>query len=173
MLHQNNLQFKEAMTRRDDHATKFIVIHHSEVVSRHSINDVHQWHLNKGWVGCGYHYFINKEGEIYEGRPVWSVGAHLYGHNKDSIGICFEGDFNKEQMNNKQAEAAIMLIAMLSLAYENAKIVRHVDLAKEKNCPGNNFPFEEMCKKVETCKNWLKSLSASELYQQMMDTLTQ
>ena len=172
MLHHTNLQFKEEMALRENHATKYVVLHHSEVVSRHTAKDVHQWHLNKGWAGIGYHYFINKEGEIYEGRPVGAVGAHLYGHNQDSVGICFEGDFNKEQMSNKQEEAAIMLIALLSLSYDNAKVVRHVDLVKEKNCPGTNFPYETLCQKVETCKNWLKSLSGSELYQQIMEVVT-
>ena len=172
MLHQTNLQFKEEMPRRDNKATKYVVLHHSEVSSRHTIKDVHQWHLKKGWAGFGYHYFIDKEGEIYEGRPVASVGAHLYGHNQDSVGICFEGDFNKEQMSGKQAGAAVMLIALLSLSYDNAKVVRHADLAKEKYCPGTNFPFETLCQKVETCKNWLRSISGSELYQQIMDAVT-
>lgn len=132
MLLNTNLIFKEDMSRRGDHATKYVILHHSEVVTRHTVNDVHQWHLNKGWAGIAYHYFVNKEGEIFEGRPVWAVGAHAYGHNPESVGICFEGDFNKEQMNKKQEDAAVMLVALLSLSYDNAKVVRQCDLSKEK-----------------------------------------
>lgn len=168
MIHQTNLQFKNEIPLRNSNATKYIILHHSEVISRHTVNDVHQWHLNKGWAGIGYHYFIDKEGEIYEGRPMMSVGAHVYGHNQDSIGVCFEGNFNKEQMNVKQAEKALILIALLSLSYDNAKVVRHVDLAKEKNCPGNYFPYEKLCQKIETYKNLIKSLSSTELNQQIL-----
>ena len=171
MLHHTNLQFKEEMQRRGEHATKYVILHHTEVASRHSVKDVHQWHLDKGWAGFAYHYFIDKNGEIFEGRPVWAVGAHTYGHNPESIGICIEGDFNKEQVNQKQEDAAVMLIALLSLSYDNAKVVRHWDLVKEKNCPGKNFPFEALCQKVETCKGWLNSLSGSELYQRLMDAV--
>lgn len=171
MLHNINLSFKEEMERRGDHATKYVVIHHSEVVSRHTAKDVHQWHLNKGWAGCGYHFFVDKDGEIFEARPVWAVGAHMHGYNKESVGICFEGDFNKEQMNKKQEDAAVMLVALLSLSYDNAKVVRQCDLSKEKAGPGANFPFEDFCQKVETCKSWMKSLSGSEVYQRMMDAV--
>lgn len=162
MLHHTTFKFREELTRRDEQAMKYIVLHHSEVVSRHTVEDVHHWHLKRKtgdeeWAGIGYHYFIDKEGEIFEGRPVWAVGSHVRGYNSVSVGICYEGDFNKEQMTVQQEEASIMLIALLSLVYDNAHVVKHSSLG-DKNCPGKNFPYSRICRKVHTCKGWLKPL---------------
>ena len=158
MIHHSDLKFKGTMTPRGASGTKYIVLHHSGVSSRHSVRDVHNWHLHKGWAGIGYHYFITKDGEIYEGRNRNHVGAHAYGYNNVSIGVCFEGNFNKETVSLRQEEASVMLLALLSLSYQAACIVRHSELIKTKNCPGKNFPFERILRKVNDCKKYLSSL---------------
>lgn len=58
--------------------------------------DVHSWHINRGWSGCGYHYIIQRDGKMQRGRPINIQGAHsaAYGHNKYSIGVSFVGGFN-------------------------------------------------------------------------------
>lgn len=166
MIHHTNLNFRDGMKRRDVQATRYVVLHHSEVIERHSVEDVHSWHLNRKtdgepWAGIGYHYFIDKDGEIFTGRPLWAVGSHTKNYNSVSVGICFEGDFNKEKMTAKQEEAGIMLIALLSLAYGNAHVVRHSSLGN-KNCPGKNFPYRSICQKAHKCKEWLKPLFGPE-----------
>lgn len=168
MLHHSNLKFSQELEFRDDFATDYIILHHSEVISRHTIEDIHKWHLNKGWAGVGYHYFIDKEGEIFEGRPHWAVGAHTYGFNEKSVGVCFEGDFNKEQMSEKQEDAAVMLLSILSLAYEDATVLGHGQLC-DKRCPGKFFPLNSLLDKVNTCKQWLKRLFGEEMHFWIMD----
>ena len=156
MLHHSNLSFKETLKYRE--TTSFIVLHHSEVITPHTIWDIHKWHQKKGWAGIGYHYFIAKDGEIYEGRPHDTVGAHAYGYNVESIGICFEGDFNKERMSEKQTDASVMLLALLSLAYEDISLRTHKELVKEKSCPGKFFPFDKIKDKMEEYKMYFKAL---------------
>ena len=142
MLHQLNLKFEEELKPRT--TTRYIILHHSEVASSHTAEDIHQWHKNNGWAGIGYHYLVDKIGEVYEGRPRGTVGAHARGHNEESIGVCFEGDFNKESMNEKQENAAIILLTILSLAYSDAELRMHNDFNPQKNCPGRNFPFDRL-----------------------------
>lgn len=57
--------------------------------------DVHQWHLQRGWSGCGYHYVIRRDGTIERGRPINFEGAHALqnGHNKFSIGVSLVGGY--------------------------------------------------------------------------------
>ena len=74
MVHQLNLDFNEALKPRA--FTDYIILHLSGVKARHSATDIHQWHKNKRWAGIGYHYFISKEGIIYECRQRDTVGAH-------------------------------------------------------------------------------------------------
>ncbi len=138
------LTFNEPLASREPGATRFIILHHSEVSSPHSAADVHQWHQNKGWAGIAYHYFIPKNGEVQEGRPLNTVGAHTRGHNFDSIGVCFEGDFNKETLSQEQEQAAVTLLTQLCRAYPDAELCRHSDFTRSKNCPGKNFPFDRI-----------------------------
>lgn len=59
-------------------------------------DDVHQWHLDRGWSGCGYHYIIKRDGTIQRGRPINIQGAHAnnLGHNRYSIGISHVAGYN-------------------------------------------------------------------------------
>ena len=58
--------------------------------------DVHAWHLDREFSGCGYHYIILRDGKLQRGRPINVQGAHskAYGHNTYSIGVAFAGGFN-------------------------------------------------------------------------------
>lgn len=58
--------------------------------------EIHNWHLDRGWSGCGYHYIIRRDGRLQRGRPLERKGAHsgAYGHNNYSIGITFVAGYN-------------------------------------------------------------------------------
>ena len=122
-------------------STKYIVIHH--MAGYGSADDIHRVHLNNGWAGIGYHYYIRKDGSIYTGRPENMTGAHVTGYNSASIGVCFEGNYETDIMPQSQKQAGQELISMLKLKYSNAEIKRHRDLMATA-CPGKNFPFNEI-----------------------------
>jgi N-acetylmuramoyl-L-alanine amidase len=44
-----------------------------------------------GWRKIGYHRVIFTDGEVLKGRLDSEIGAHVAGHNADSIGICLIG----------------------------------------------------------------------------------
>lgn len=121
---------------------KEIILHHAEA-SNCSLEDIHSWHKNQGWAGIGYHYFIRKDGKIYKGRPDNAVGSHCLGHNKDTLGICFEGAYNEETMPQAQIQAGRELISYLKAKYNISSVKRHKDL-NNTDCPGANFPFAEI-----------------------------
>lgn len=60
------------------------------------VKQVDEWHKAKGWDGCGYHFVIRLNGEIEYGRPIDKFGAHVKGHNSDSIGVAYVGGVNEE-----------------------------------------------------------------------------
>jgi len=68
--------------------TSFIVLHHA-AASSSSSDSIHKIHLQNGWAGIGYHFYIRKDGSIYSGRPIDTVGAHVSGYNSVCIGVCF------------------------------------------------------------------------------------
>jgi hypothetical protein len=55
-----------------------------------NFNSLYNLHVNKNhWNGIGYHFFIDQHGKIYSIRPLDKEGAHAWGFNLNSIGICF------------------------------------------------------------------------------------
>ena len=121
-------------------ATRRIILHHAAAVTC-TARQIHQWHLANGWAGIGYHFFVRKDGRVYRGRPEDTVGAHAGNNNYDSIGICFEGSFDREQMNEVQMKAGAELVAYLKQKYGITKVQKHRDV-NATGCPGDNFPFE-------------------------------
>lgn len=77
---------------------KYITVHSSATQPTHkvTVDMIRQWHLQRGWKDIGYAYVITFDGVVHEGRPLDQVGAHVYGHNQDNIGICLVGGVNSK-----------------------------------------------------------------------------
>lgn len=54
-------------------------------------DEIDRWHKGRGWAGIGYHYVIDRDGSIANGRDLNKIGAHVTGHNTGSVGICLIG----------------------------------------------------------------------------------
>lgn len=119
-----------------------IVVHNADA-SNCTVNDIHRWHLENGWAGIGYHYFVRKNGEIYKGREDNWIGSHCAGHNTNTLGVCFEGKYNSETMPETQLKAGRELISYLKNKYGITKVYKHKDLYNT-DCPGKNFPFDAL-----------------------------
>lgn len=104
--------------------------------------EIDQWHRARGFKCIGYHFVIRRNGKLEKGRPVEQVGAHVAGHNTNSIGICLVGgvsqkDFTKAE-NNFTAEQwpqLIRLIKDLKSRFDIKSILGHNELDKNKACP--------------------------------------
>ena len=123
----------------------FLIIHCSDTPDTENIgaSELHEMHLGFGWNGIGYHKIINKNGLIENGRPEYWQGAHTYGKNHESIGICLIGknEFTSEQFNSLK-----IILNKLLLKYPKAKIRGHCETIKtNKTCP--NFDVQ----------NWVKN----------------
>jgi len=69
-----------------------ITVHHSASASDTTLEEIRQWHRQKGWRDCGYHFVIESDGEVRHGRPLSKMGAHVRNHNERNIAICVVGD---------------------------------------------------------------------------------
>lgn len=142
---ETNLEFS-GLSKRN--STNRIILHNSGVSVLQDVETIHNYHKNSlGWAGIGYHFYVRKDGSAYRGRPEDTVGAHAYGSNSDSIGICFEGNYDEETMSEAQKIAGQELVAMLKEKYGISKIQGHKDVCST-SCPGKNFPFDEIANGV-------------------------
>ncbi len=134
---------------RERTRTNRIIYHHS-VSGDVSSETIHQWHLQRGWFGIGYHFVIRYDGSIEEGRDINTVGSHAGSPgNPDSIGVCVVGDFTIHKPTKEQIESSVDLNRRLFNFYDSElKIQGHEDFSYTA-CPGHYFPLSKIRKKSE------------------------
>lgn len=121
-----------------------LIIHcsDSDIPAHDNIETIRKWHVDEnGWDDIGYHYFIDKRGNVHHGRSEDKPGAHTRGHNSRSIGICLSG---RNGFMGDQFQALELLCLELTQKYEIEKkdILGHCDLDKNKTCP--NFDLKKL-----------------------------
>ena len=109
--------------------TKRVIFHHS-LSEVGDVKTIRLWHTQpkpqgNGWSEIGYHYVITPEAETQEGRDHRLVGAHSFGRNGDSIGVCIVGDMSKKEATFEQIEAAARLYHQLCRAYSTSLKVEY------------------------------------------------
>jgi len=124
----------------------YIVVHCSATIQGQyfDVFDINQWHKEapKYWSGCGYHYVLNLDGSISIGRDVDCEGAHVKGHNSDSIGICLIGGLDKDRQPKENSFTKDQMLFLRDLVeelkklYPDAEVLGHRDFEGVKRaCP--------------------------------------
>ena len=127
---------------------------------------ISKWHVMKppdgrGWSNIGYHYVIlngqlapkimndKYNGHVETGRPLdddnmilpeeW--GAHVAGHNKNSVGVCLIG--RSGNFTVKQVNALFALVKDLRAQFGEIEVQQHSDLDPDNkpHCAGFNLFF--------------------------------
>ncbi len=123
--------------------TDFIVIHCSATPASMDIGakEIDRWHRAKGWFKIGYHFVVRRDGTVEHGRELNEVGAHAYGVNDRSVGICLvggvTGDGKTPQNNFAPAQWVSLekLVSELETQFPQAKLVGHRDVTSGRDCP--------------------------------------
>ncbi len=136
-----------------------LVVHHTAVAvggdkrsGVERVRAIYQYHAaNRGWGDVGYHYLIDEEGQIYEGKAggKYVVAGHAYCNNVNTIGVALLGNFEVEKPSQDQMKALQWLLDELGDTYDvdlddnatyhgemfSSPIVGHGDLLST-SCPG-------------------------------------
>ena len=139
---KTNLKFKKKLAKRQK--TDMVVVHctATRVGQDITVEDIHKWHLQRGFAGIGYHFMIGLDGTIYEGRPIDAVGAQVNGHNSTSVGIVYVGGLNEngkpsDTRTEEQKASLLYIIGYIYEMYDTVeKVVGHRDLSPDKNGDG-------------------------------------
>ena len=120
---------------------KEIIVHCSATREgrNYTVENIRNWHKQRGFSDIGYHYVIYLDGSVHEGRDVNLVGAHCTNHNTYSIGVCYIGGCKfdlspKDTRTPEQKESLLNLLKELKKKYPSATISGHRDWAN-KACP--------------------------------------
>lgn len=122
---------------------KMLVVHHTaDAVTDDKRNPLdrmrllYQFHAqSRGWGDIGYHYVIDEDGQIYEGRDggKYVVGGHAYCANVGTVGIALMGNFEEEQPTQNQARSLQWLLSKLGNDYG-------IDLSAKISFRGEKLP---------------------------------
>lgn len=90
------------------------------------------------------------------------MGAHVQGMNNCSVGICAEGAYSREYMPDIQKRAIAELIDYLKTNYyPNSTVVGHREVGSS-DCPGKNYPLEELKRYSEILNNGSEVLTMTQ-----------
>jgi hypothetical protein len=107
------------------------------------VAEIKRWHVvDRGWSDIGYHFLIDRDGTVANGRSIARAGAHVAGHNTGSIGVSLfgghgssENDKFSDNFTPEQDMALRGLIEKLRVQYGDLSISGHNEYAA-KACPG-------------------------------------
>lgn len=115
-----------------------IVVHCSATKADRDITakDMDSYHRVCGLSSWGYHYYVRKNGAIERMRDEGDAGVHACGHNRDSIGVCYEGglDANGRPADTRtvlQKRSLLALLRSLRADYPSAVIKGHRDVVAD------------------------------------------
>ena len=126
---------------------KKIILHctATEEGKDYSVQTIRSWHMDEPrmWSDIGYHYLIrnDEDGTIELGRPIERPGAHVRGHNSDSVGIAYVGGVDaqhdaKDTMTDAQVKSFLTLVESLRLVFgKTLPVYGHNDFTDRKECP--------------------------------------
>lgn len=123
-----------------------IVIH--TTASNHTVEQIDRYHRSIGWGGCGYHFVVEKNGDVIQCRDLTQIGAHVLGANGSSVGIAWIGT---DHPTKEQYESLLVITAavMMETGTMLQRVKGHKDFSSAKDqgktCPLINmdwFRFE-------------------------------
>jgi len=117
-----------------------LVIHHSGFYEQDGLStllEIQRAHRDdRGWADVGYHFMIDKDGTIYEGRDIVVRGVHVEGYNTGSLGVCLMGDFRFEAPSTEQQASTYALNDWIVYRTGVTHLAGHKDFNDFTVCPG-------------------------------------
>ena len=135
-----------------------LTLHHAACCGAENIDEgmeavrgIQDFHQNgRGWNDIGYHFLVDRAGNIYQGRPETVLGAHVGGANTGNIGVCILGCYHPPEANCNQTmsltsrDSIVKLFAWISQIYgqDPNVLLGHRDYFGTTACPGDNvWPY--------------------------------
>ena len=131
------------------HVIRHITLHHQGLAfprdkdPQQYLRDLQSWSREtKQWIDVPYHYVIDLDGLIYEGRDIRFAGDTNTSYDPAGHALIeVVGNFEEVEPNAAQLEAVTSLMALLAIRHSVAveSIRGHRDVAPGTECPGKNL----------------------------------
>ena len=133
-----------------------VVLHHTD--NDDEIKAVEQKQVSRGYAALGYHFFVDRTGTIYEGRPLEIMGSNagkglvagpLSDPDWGAIGIVLQGDYHRaddyffhSEVPSVQLSTTEMLVRALYRMFPINRILLHREVVRvgdPTECPGDHL----------------------------------
>jgi len=119
---------------------------HDERASRERLESIRRFHRDdRGWGDIGYHYVIDRQGRIWEGRSVAYQGAHVGNHNEHNVGVMLMGHFEQQSPSERQLAAMQDHVSWLMRRYNVpiGRVFTHREWETARTiCPGHSLQVQ-------------------------------
>ena len=124
-----------------------ITIHHDGLPSsitmdsKRRLSTIRNGHVSgRGWADIGYHFIIDRNGKVWEGRALHYQGAHVRNNNEHNIGVLCMGNFEIHQPTSAQLNSLAGQVKWLRRKYgiSTSNVLTHREI-NPTQCPGRNL----------------------------------
>jgi hypothetical protein len=126
-----------------------ITVHHSGQAAdaqrpgRDMLPLIEKAHRISRWACIGYHFVIDGDGVIWEGRPIAFQGAHAGDdeRNRGNVGICLLGDFTSRPPSAAQLASLQVALAKVRERFRipRSEVRGHLEVKSSTECPGRRL----------------------------------
>jgi hypothetical protein len=96
---------------------------------------------DNGWADVGYHFIVDPQGQVWEGRRLMHQGAHAGGAaNIGNVGVCLMGNFETDRVPRAQIAGLTNLLEALRVQFDvpRSEVRTHREW-KATACPGQHL----------------------------------
>ncbi|MBO6537074.1 MAG: N-acetylmuramoyl-L-alanine amidase [Balneolaceae bacterium] len=156
----------DSLVESNRHTIEYITIHHGGEIFEDEKNvytylkNLQSWSRSaRGWMDVPYHYIIDRQGRIFEGRPLDYRGDTNTAYDPTGHAlIVLLGNFEEQEVREKQKESLKTVTEYLAKwkSVPASKIKTHKDYA-ETLCPGKKLSEYLATNEWQTFLNDLES----------------
>lgn len=129
------------------HVIERLTVHHTAVVMGSNtkapgrIRSYQSYHQDSGWPDVAYHYLIDANGHVYEGRPTSARGDTFTEYDPTAhFLVCCDGHFDQQDVPAAQLDSLARVLAWASMQFgvSPSTIAGHRQFAAT-TCPGKQL----------------------------------
>ncbi len=105
------------------------------------LEDIRGAHVrDRKWADIGYHFIVDRSGQIWEGRNIRYQGAHVSQNNENNVGIMLLGNFERQSPTTAQLDGLRLCLRSLMKTYNVPvrRVFTHRELMPTA-CPGKSL----------------------------------
>jgi len=122
--------------RRVDQIEQIVVHHSADNGTPESIAGYHVNHHK--WPGVGYHFLIDKTGQVFKGNEIDTVSYNVANQNTKTLGICCIGNYEVDTPSDATVAALKWLLSAVKAVIGDKPVIGHKDVGNTL-CPGKNL----------------------------------